>query len=253
MLVNKDCQTWLLTGWQLLIEDKRIWQKILVNWCEYQHHISKPQTMLPTNDSLAWLQIVWRLWCHSVKGYAWKSMLDIYIYIYMDFWNGIFMLWCSVCFWYVTMVKVFQGFAPSQWEVALQCDVISHWLNTYIEWFLRIMVLGKWSNLNWASIYTDTTLDSAAPVIQISVCRPNLPSVDRTSLFDNSINGRQCVCSGDKIHIPFYVFIFEPVTKYIDVIDNHWLWIYLNSINLSMYFRPFLFADDLNFAYNSFI
>ena len=32
-------------------------------------------------------------------------------------------------------------YVPSQWETALQCNGVSHWLGAYIEWSLRLHIL----------------------------------------------------------------------------------------------------------------
>ena len=35
-------------------------------------------------------------------------------------------------------------YAPSQWEMALHCNAISHWLGAYMEWFLDL------TSMTWA-------------------------------------------------------------------------------------------------------
>ena len=32
-------------------------------------------------------------------------------------------------------------YAPSQWETSLQCNNVSHWLGTYLDWFLKSIIL----------------------------------------------------------------------------------------------------------------
>ena len=34
-------------------------------------------------------------------------------------------------------------YGPSQWEVTLHCNVISHWLGPYMKWFLTRIVIGS--------------------------------------------------------------------------------------------------------------
>ena len=36
-------------------------------------------------------------------------------------------------------------YAPSQWETALHCNVISHWLGAYTKWSLFMILSCKWS------------------------------------------------------------------------------------------------------------
>ena len=48
---------------------------------------------------------------------------------------------------HIAVTKDHSVHAPSQWEMILHCDVISHWLDTYTEWslcryeFLKLLIL----------------------------------------------------------------------------------------------------------------
>ena len=56
------------------------------------------------------------------------QMPDSYIY-FVENYQGV-----HTCFWWY--IKVHFVYAPSQWETALQCNVISHWLSAHTKWSL---------------------------------------------------------------------------------------------------------------------
>ena len=43
-------------------------------------------------------------------------------------WKGLPTLFLTV------YCRNYSEYAPNQWEMALHCDAISHWLSTYSEW-----------------------------------------------------------------------------------------------------------------------
>ena len=118
------------------------------------------------------------------------------------------------------MVEGIHGIAPSKWKRALQCDAISHWLTTYTEWSMRIRVLEKLSNFKWASIYTDTTSNSAAPVIHISYSYFfKLQSVERNKSiwqFNKLPEGNACAL------VITFIFHFMGVFLYLSQWQIYW-------------------------------
>ena len=40
--------------------------------------------------------------------------------------------------WFMQIFRDYSLYAPSQWEMALHCNAISHWLSAYTEWSLNI-------------------------------------------------------------------------------------------------------------------
>ena len=41
-------------------------------------------------------------------------------------------------------------FEPSQWETALRCNDVSHWLGASLEWALCVSTVGRWyKNPDW--------------------------------------------------------------------------------------------------------
>ena len=52
-------------------------------------------------------------------------------------------------------------YVPSQWEMALQCNAISHWLGAYTEWSLHMFKL--WHQTGHYSIIQGTSIVLSAP------------------------------------------------------------------------------------------
>ena len=51
-------------------------------------------------------------------------------------------------------------YAPSQWEIALQCNAISHWQGTYTEWSLGPLLWVFWRiDLNWDKAAWDSNFE----------------------------------------------------------------------------------------------
>ena len=48
--------------------------------------------------------------------------------------------------------SVSSRYAPSQWEMSLQCNNISHWLGAYLDWSLEMEVCG-WCNICWWCVW----------------------------------------------------------------------------------------------------
>ena len=59
----------------------------------------------------------------SARRQSWHSAIDQHIVLY-----------CIIC-WDIT--KDHSVYVPSQWEMALHCKAISHWLGAYTEWSLH--------------------------------------------------------------------------------------------------------------------
>ena len=44
----------------------------------------------------------------------------------------------SLGHWLIGLSREQSRYAPSQWEMALQCDNVSHWLSTFLDWSLPV-------------------------------------------------------------------------------------------------------------------
>ena len=73
-------------------------------------------------------------------------------------------LWCATCnnaiWWVCDTYRDHSVYAPSQWEMALHCNAISHWFGAYTEWSLTYSsdchitrYTSKWSSDGGASGY----------------------------------------------------------------------------------------------------
>ena len=99
-----------------------------------RYEASQWETLLHSNDISHWLAayLDWSLWTSSMMQYQDKLLscleissfvCDVSVFIDMQ------LLSCRDHFVY----------APSHWEMALQCNAISHWLGAYTEWSVNIM------------------------------------------------------------------------------------------------------------------
>ena len=59
--------------------------------------------------------------------------LDAHLYICHEVWQ-VYLKFFST---YLKNARDLSVYAPSQWETALRCDAVSHWLGTYTEWSLK--------------------------------------------------------------------------------------------------------------------
>ena len=97
-------------------------------------------------------------------------------------------------------------YVSSQWETTLQCNVISHWLATYMEWSLCsdhfVYASNQWKTMlqcnvmsNWLAAYTEWSLYVSYSIRNIAACgRCHFPVLDSLVLWRCIINFK-CVIS----------------------------------------------------------
>ena len=87
--------------------------------------------------------------CHICTGVEWKDLKFFILhsnFILSYFSNGKFMFIVASFGIHVSRKKIWSCrdhfvYAPSQWEMTLQCNVVSQWLGAYIKWSLKVGVL----------------------------------------------------------------------------------------------------------------
>ena len=68
----------------------------------------------------------------------------------------------SIRWWFGEVIMNHSGYAPSQWEMTIQCNVVSHWLSAYTEWWL-----GEYGGLDLATFRKNRPLLLAKGVVTV--------------------------------------------------------------------------------------
>ena len=66
--------------------------------------------------------------------------------------------WFRVLVGTLSWCRDHQGYAPSQWKMTLQCNVIPHWLGAFTKWSL--MMHQTWNSKHSSTVLTNALLDT---------------------------------------------------------------------------------------------
>ena len=103
-------------------------------------------------------------------------------------------------------------YVPSQWEMVLRCNVISHWMGTYTEWFLHLQTNAYICALLVCDLNQIVMAKHGGSCVHFS----GISTCGRTSRETVSHSQRQPFPTPHKIALPVYVTVtnkrLQPLT-----------------------------------------